>query len=63
MKTNDEKQQKPRYGRYGLPKFNILITVIVFIGVLVTNLLWQLLGILIICFGFYAFLSFMMMLW
>jgi len=63
MKPKDEKRQKPRYDHYGIPKFSILITVIIFIGVLVAMLLWQLLGILIICFGFYAFLSFMIALW
>lgn len=63
MKIKDEKRQRPRYGYYGLPKFSILIAVVIFIGVSVTIFLWQLLGILIICFGFYAFLSFMIMLW
>ena len=63
MKITDEKCQRPRYGYYGLPKFSILIAVIVFIGVLVTIFLWKFLGILLICFGFYAFLSFMVMQW
>jgi len=34
MKTKDEKRRKPRYGYYGLPKFSILITTIIFIGAL-----------------------------
>ena len=63
MKIKDEKRRKPRYGYYGLPKFSILIVIIIFIGVSVTVFLWQLPGILIMCFGFYAFLSFMIMLW
>ena len=61
--SKDERRQKPRYGYYGLPKFSILIVVIIFIGVSVAILLWKLLGILIICFGSYAILSFMIMQW
>ena len=63
MRIRNEKHQKPRYGYYGLPKFSILIAVIIFIGVSVTIFLWQFLGIFIVCFGFYAFLSFMIMQW
>jgi len=63
MKNKAEKHQRPRYGYYGLPKFSILIAVVIFIGVSVTIFLWQLLGIVIISFGLYAFLSFMSMLW
>lgn len=63
MKSKDEKHQKPQYGYYGLPKFSILVAVIIFIGVSITIFLGQLLGILIICFGLYAFLSFMIMQW
>ncbi|MEM2896611.1 MAG: hypothetical protein QXG01_03400 [Candidatus Bathyarchaeia archaeon] len=61
MKTEDEKRQKPWYGYYGLPKFSILVTVVIFICVIVAILFWQLLGMIIICFGFYAFLSFIML--
>jgi len=63
MKIKDVKRQEPRYGYYGLPKFGILIVVIIFIGVSITIFLWQLPGIFIICFGLYAFLSFMIMQW
>jgi len=61
MRIKDEKRRKPLYGYYGLPKFSILIVIIIFIGLSVTIFFWQLLGILIMCFGFYAFLSFMIM--
>ena len=63
MKIKEEKRQEPRYGYYGLPKFSILIVVVILIGVSVTIFLWELLGIVIICFGVYAFLSFMIMQW
>jgi len=63
MKIKDEKRQKPRYGYYGLPKFSILIVVTIFIGISITIFFWQLPGILIMCFSFYAFLSFMIMQW
>jgi len=63
MRIKDEKRQKPKYGYYGLPKFSIFIAVMIFIGVSVTIFLWQLLGILIICFGLYSFVAFMIMQW
>ena len=60
MKNRNE---KPKYGYYGLPKFTLLIAFIMSIGISVVIFSWQLLGILIICFGFYAFLSFIIMQW
>jgi len=57
------KKKKPRYGYYGLPKFSFLIAIIMFIGIAVTAFVWQTLGILIMCFGFYAILSFTITQW
>lgn len=63
INVREERHKKPLYGYYGLPKFSILIAIIITVGISVAVFLWQLLGILIICFGFYAFVSFVIMQW
>ena len=54
--TKDE--FKPHYGYYSLYMFAALSAIIFVIGVLITVLVWWLLGTIIIGFGFYFIISY-----
>lgn len=49
---------KPHYGYYALPIFTILSAITIVTGILVTILVWRLVGFIIICLGLYFILSY-----
>lgn len=51
-------QRKPFYGYYALGRFHIIVILWTILGILISTLLWQAAGIVIICFGAYMYLTY-----
>ena len=52
------RKEKPFYGYYALGRFHIIVALWFVFGILIATLLWQVGGIVIICFGAYMYLTY-----